>query len=222
MYIDILLIAIFVLAVFISYRRGLLSALSGLVTYAVALAVTYFFTGTSYVYLYENVVRGFVIDRIKSAIFNGTAEQEGNRWFDLVKEAKVISTNAEDIATYITDNFLSGTLLQGTRAVTAAALFILTSVLLGILFRMLKRITKKQGAVGKVDSTLGGILGVAKGLVLVLALCLILIYAKGYSITSEADLFLYEQVQDSYLVELVETYGADLATRWFAELPLNF
>lgn len=213
MIIDLVLLAILLLTIFISYKRGILKSLSGLITYVAGAAVTYFFTDTVAIFAYEKMVRGFVIRRISSAITDGTAQQEGNKWYDLVKEASVLSTNPEEISTYITDRFLATSLQQGTKIVVAILLFILTSVLLGIVLHGLSTLVNHH-SFGILDHILGGVLGLLKALFLLLVINLILSLAQNMDLLQDTTFM--EQIQESYLMEFITRHVTSLVGYWLA------
>ena len=145
---DLLLLLILVLTVILSYQRGALASLSGLGSYLLAVFVTSRYTSTVADFLYEKVVRNIAMDRIKSAIFNGSAYHEGNKWFDYVQEASKMSTKASDIAEYITDQYLSNVLLQMTSVVVSVLLFVILSTLVSWLLGLLiKHCIAQKGSV---------------------------------------------------------------------------
>lgn len=202
---DLLLLLILVLTVILSYQRGALASLSGLGSYLLAVFVTSRYTSAVADFLYEKVVRNIAIDRIKSAIFNGSAYHEGNKWFDYVQEASKMSTKASDMAEYITDQYLSNVLLQMTSVVVSVLLFVILSTLVSWLLGLLIKTLHRTKGVGTLDRILGGVLGVVKGGLLIAALALALSYLRdsGWDALPES---VQTSLDNSYLVTLVQDY----------------
>ena len=202
---DLLLLLILVLTVILSYQRGALASLSGLGSYLLAVFVTARYTSTVAEFLYEKVVRNIAIDRIKSAIFNGSAYHENNKWFDYVQEASKMSTKASDIAESITDQYLSNVLMQLTSVVVSILLFVFLSTLVSWLLGLFIKTLHRTKGIGTLDRIFGGIFGVVKGGLLIVAFALALSYLRDSGWDALPD-SVQTSLDNSYLVTLVQDY----------------
>lgn len=205
MILDSCFLLVLLLVIYLSYKRGFFSALSGFVCYLVSAGVTYVYTSTVAQFLYEKVIRNLLIEQIKKNIFNGKAYHEDSKWFDYVYEASKVEDKASDIAAYIVDTYFKNLLLQLTQAVVGVLMFVLLSVLLSFLFRLLTGALNHSKGLGSINHLFGGVVGVLKGGLLVAVLGLVMSFVKDAQWSALPDVFQQQLKQSEAIAYVQET-----------------
>jgi len=198
MIVDLVLLAVLILTAVSAYRRGFLQSLRGLVSYAGAFYASYRFTTPVADWTYETIVRPILIDKIKEAIFSGKATDDGYLWKEYILQGQSLFKKAADVAEYVVDQCLAGTIQPIVRSVVSIVLFVLASFVLSLVLRWIIRILTRNRPIRMTDSLAGLVVGVVQGVILVAILATALaLYAQ----TSDTNA-LVNEVQDSRLVSL--------------------
>lgn len=180
MIIDLALCILLVIVTIVTYKRGALLSLRGLVAFAAGGIVSSVYTDKVTDIVYDKFVRGIYIEKIKQAIFSGKANQQNYKWSEFVKSASEKSGKASDIAEYVTDRFLEPHIISLVRFIVAILLFLLVSWFVSFIIRKLTKSVKKHKATKGIDAVFGAIFGFIGGGILVFAISGIL-YAYSKS-----------------------------------------
>ncbi len=199
MIVDIALLIFLAVVIIQSYHRGALSALSGVITFALASFVTVRYVEVVSKFLYDKFLRGIFVENIKKNIFNGSVYHEGGKWRDFFLEASKFQSKASDVAEYIVDHYLQDVILQVTGMVLTLLLFWALSFVLRRLLRLVTRTLHHTPVLGSIDQTVGGIMGVLEGILCVAVLAYALSFLKD-SGWDGVPASLMQQMQDSYFI----------------------
>lgn len=206
MILDLILCAVIVITAVAAYKRGALSSVRGIASYAGAAYLTYTFSETVSAYIYDHFVRNIIIERIKKAIFDGSAYDKDYAYHSYVKEAAGVSKKTSDVAEYITDKYLSAVAEPVSQMITSAVMFILASFLIALILRLIIHAVRgrRKGAARAADSFVGLVIGLAEGAIIAGAAACILSMTDS-SIFSGISDQVADQIKNSRLVEFAGT-----------------
>ncbi len=187
--IDLILIAIIALIALISAKQGFVKAVIEVVGFVAAVVLAFSVSTPMAEYTYTNMIEPSIVNSVSESI-----EETTNNTTDVIWEKlpKLITDNASNFG--ISKDGLEETISQGTKDDTKAVITDISKkvvspivvglletvyavILIVILLFIVKIIAKllnkvfSFSVIGKLNSTLGGILGVVKGLAIVLIVC---------------------------------------------------
>ena len=192
---DLILIALFVFVVFRSYRRGFVRTVVELAGYILVCVLAFACTGPMSNWVYdtflEEPVTQSAASAIKGQVGDSAAEAAGNFWSQL---PSFVTQGAEDFG--ITEDGLASALQNGldssagmakavsnyvarpiltgfTRVILILLIFLVGLLLVRLIARAINGVFRLP-VIGTINRTLGGVLGIAKGALLVLLLCWLL------------------------------------------------
>ena len=182
---DLLVIAVIFFSAFISYRRGFVLTLLRSVGYFIAFPLSLFLSNLVSPLIWDGIVRGMVISNVASRLPDTSIDSLVGKLPDFLQGfniksselfaslTNVKSPTKEDIATAITDNYISITALSIIGVIMTMVFVIILFIVVMILSRKLK-VLNKVPLVGSANKILGGIVGVAQGVIWLCIIALII------------------------------------------------
>ncbi len=184
--IDIVLIALFVIMIIEGYVRGFLVSLIGILRFFLAVPVSYFASTRLAAPVYENWVRGYIINRITIGIENAggidgfveKAVDGSNPVLSAVSkrfgELSLASLSPDKAAQLITDNLIQNAAMTVLKIAIFLATLVAFYVITAIIIRIVKVRSKKDEdkPLKKANRALGAVFGALKGLVVIFVFCL--------------------------------------------------
>ena len=192
--IDLTLVVIVVFFAVISARRGFVSSLIGLA--GVFLAMIIAFYGSVYISDFvfdkfvgknvsQNIIKSYnaaadeITDKVKIPEYIGVYSEKMN--IDIKSELNsAIEKGGENAAPVVVKNIIKPAVLPFIRAAALIVLFFVCCFIFSALARLTKGI-RKIPLIGRVNSFLGAILGVAKGVLIVFLICFALSAVLSFS-----------------------------------------
>lgn len=218
-YVDISLILIFLIATIIGYARGFLITLVNLLRYSVGLFLCFYFSSNLTQIIYDNYVRqmalNYINDKLSANGIDAFLQGFGDKMNSLPSfltssaDLSVLTVKTENIADVILLNVLEPVLLTVIKIVIFLLVFILFFVSTGIIIHIIRKISesrdKKRGhktILKKTDKIIGGLIGICKSFVIVLAITSVLMYIL--SLGSDKNAFLL-QLQESRVLQFLNS-----------------
>lgn len=204
--VDAIIIAIIAIVVVRSSKKGFVSSLVDTFAMIIATIVSYMFTPEVSQFVYDSFIKnsvskGFekvlddmntnaaVADKVDAMI---ASLPEGA--VNLADSLGIINLNAigagihmpgvidnNQLITTVLNDFAYNVMITITKVVVFFILFVLATLVLRMVSKFLENINKIP-LIGKLNSTLGGVLGVAKALIIILVVCTVM-----YFIVSSSD-----------------------------------
>jgi len=220
--IDILILAIILIAVIVGYKKGFIK----ISVTAIGLILSFVLSITLSSMAAEWTYNSFIQEKMVSNVSAGL-ERQGNVAIDtaidnlfssdkmIIKMAKICDITADDIkpeissdsqevitvAEYIEKEVIRPTLTFMLRLIVMILLFILLSILFNLLSNLLSK-TFSLTVAKKADPVLGGFLGLVLGIVFAFLLCILL--DTAISLFPDGFIGLTEETRDgSYLYRLI-------------------
>ena len=189
---DLILILLFALIVFLSYRRGFVRTVVELAGYILVCVIAFACTGPLSNWIYDTFmaepVTNAVADAIETQVGDSAAVAAGDFWsqlpdfviqgaesFGITEEglAGVLQNgmdSSQDIAQAVTAYVAKPILAGLTQVILILVLFLLGMILVRFLARLIDRVFQLP-VIGTANRVLGGVLGLFKGALLVTLLC---------------------------------------------------
>lgn len=204
--VDAIIIAIIAIVIVRSSKKGFVSSLVDTFAMIIATIVSYMFTPEVSQFVYDSFIKnsvskGFekvlddmntnaaVADKVDAMI---ASLPEGA--VNLADRLGIINLNAigagihmpgvidnNQLITTVLNDFAYNVMITITKVVVFFILFVLATLVLRMVSKFLENINKIP-LIGKLNSTLGGVLGVAKALIIILVVCTVM-----YFIVSSSD-----------------------------------
>ena len=204
--VDAIIIAIIAIVIVRSSKKGFVSSLVDTFAMIIATIVSYMFTPEVSQFVYDSFIKnsvskGFekvlddmntnaaVADKVDAMI---ASLPEGA--VNLADRLGIINLNAigagihmpgvidnNQLITTVLNDFAYNVMITITKVVVFFILFVLATLVLRMVSNFLEKINKIP-LIGKLNSTLGGVLGVAKALIIILVVCTVM-----YFIVSSSD-----------------------------------
>lgn len=221
--VDAIIIAIIAIVIVRSSKKGFVSSLVDTFAMIIATIVSYMFTPEVSQFVYDSFIKnsvskGFekvlddmntnaaVADKVDAMI---ASLPEGA--VNLADRLGIINLNAigagihmpgvidnNQLITTVLNDFAYNVMITITKVVVFFILFVLATLVLRMVSNFLENINKIP-LIGKLNSTLGGVLGVAKALIIILVVCTVM-----YFIVSSSDnVDLVGAISDSKIYDFV-------------------
>lgn len=221
--VDAIIIAIIAIVIVRSSKKGFVSSLVDTFAMIIATIVSYMFTPEVSQFVYDSFIKnsvskGFekvlddmntnaaVADKVDAMI---ASLPEGA--VNLADRLGIINLNAigagihmpgvidnNQLITTVLNDFAYNVMITITKVVVFFILFVLATLVLRMVSNFLEKINKIP-LIGKLNSTLGGVLGVAKALIIILVVCTVM-----YFIVSSSDnVDLVGAISDSKIYDFV-------------------
>ena len=204
--VDAIIIALIVVVIVRSSKKGFVSSLIDTFSMVIATIISYMFTPEVSQFIYDSFIKnsvskGFekvlddmntnaaVADKVDAMI---ASLPEGA--VNLADRLGIINLNAigagihvpgvidnNQLITTVLNDFAYNVMITITKVVVFFILFVLATLVLRMVSNFLENINKIP-LIGKLNSTLGGVLGVAKALIIILVVCTVM-----YFIVSSSD-----------------------------------
>ena len=203
---DIIFIVVAVILIVTGAKKGFVKALLDGLSTIISGVIAYMFSKPVAEFLYTSFIRDFFKSRFTNVLtgssenFDGISERinvlvnelpEGainlatKFGFNINAETTAIIQNGandtESLVEAVMINIADSVLLTLTEAVSLVALFIIVSILLTLVIRLLSDIIKKIPLVKETDKIAGGILGLVKAVVIVFVVSTVLFFIAGSS-----------------------------------------
>lgn len=193
-YIDVALVAVFLIFTFVGYKRGLLITLINFIRYAVGFFLCFYFSDSLTQPLYDNFVRERALERINSEIVTSSNLDEilanlkdyGEALPSFVSHGlnlDVLNISGDDIAQSLLTNIFEPIILAVIKGAVFAAVFIVFFLATGLIIHFVKKSGKKkeekrgrQSALKRTDKIFGAVFGALKSFIVILAITSILMY----------------------------------------------
>ena len=208
---DLIILAIIVICVLISARKGFVKTIIGIAGLVLAVVLAITLSTPLANFTYDKIVEPAVTGTIENAISNVTDKAE-----NIVKENVYESlpgfvqnnidlsefeiSAGENAAAAITESAVKPVALSLLKAVFSLILFVILSFVVRILSKILNSIFSFS-ILGKANKLLGGALGAVQGVVF--ALIFILITNVLISLTGGFFIFTQESIDSSFIFSLV-------------------
>lgn len=190
--IDAVLALIFIVAVYISYKKGFVGSLVSILSYFVAFIIA-FSSSTYFAHIaYNNYVREKIVNSVSEKIENAVNYEDVLELLPGYISKAVESYNAnspevvsqvntsldssvgkasEATAQKIVDLIAAPLVIGALRAILFFALFIISMFILRFIGKKLNYIVSKIPLLGKANALLGAAIGLIKGILLVMIAC---------------------------------------------------
>ncbi len=216
--IDIILALIILISAFIGYKKGFFKLVLPVVTFVLAIYLSFTFSPKVADFLNQKYIEPSIVSAVEEKI-SGAAENGKNKADDFISSvSKKIGLDLENVfdlsvnenpevihetAQNIVNDSIMPVLEKPIYSIVSLVLFLLFSLVLGIVARLLNKMIK-AGAVGTLNQLGGVCLGAAGGIVFIAILCVILyliinVTENGFLI------FTKENLENSYLYNFVIT-----------------
>lgn len=190
-YIDIMLVAIFILFTVIGYAKGILLTIINFIRWSVGMFLCFYFSTNLAQPVYENSIKPKMLAEINSKVATTTNIDEViTNLQAYAKDLPPVLTKGvdfstltitnDDIANSILTTFFEGALLVFAKVLIFAIVFVVFFGATGLIIAIIKRMNKRKNGgekspLRKADKFFGGIFGMLKATVIVLAVSSILI-----------------------------------------------
>ena len=216
MIIDIIMCAVLVLFLLYQYRRGVLLALRGFLTFLGAGYLSFRTQSVVSDFIFTSFVRPSLMDRVRKEILTGRATDPAYEWHTAMQKVLQVTTDPGKVSEYLVDKVIGPGVYAVVQAIVTAVLFVLFSVLLFLLLRMITNAVRTTGALRGADSVLGGLFGLLEGAVLDLTAAVLLNLSVVHGIIQSQ--WLAEQLAESRILTsvfqslnpLLQSYGLAL------------
>ncbi len=204
--VDAIIIAIIAIVVVRSSKKGFVSSLVDTFAMIIATIVSYMFTPEVSQFVYDSFIKNSVSKGFEKVLddmnTNAAVADKVDAMIASLPESAVnladslgiINLNAigagihmpgvidnNQLITTVLNDFAYNVMITITKVVVFFILFVLATLVLRMVSKFLENINKIP-LIGKLNSTLGGVLGVAKALIIILVVCTVM-----YFIVSSSD-----------------------------------
>jgi uncharacterized membrane protein required for colicin V production len=192
-------VAIIAVCAFLSYRRGFLRSLMGLVGAAVAFFAAYFYSSPAANWIYQKMLSDGITQAVKTSVetygmesFDAFAQkldlileqlpavianvvnseldaQSLEQWYQ-----SIVAANSGNIAAALADNVIAPIITAMLQIVLFCLLFFVCSAVVKLLSGLLGGV-RHLPAIGAFDGLLGGVFGAARGMLYVFVLAAVLL-----------------------------------------------
>lgn len=201
--IDLGLVAVAIIVISASAKKGFLSSLLESLSLIISAAVSYFITPSVSEFIYQKFVYNSVKSKLSEAVLSISSGQSlGEKITELVSSlpegalrlaqsagvdvnglASTVSQSAvgtnEALVNTVADNIAYKILIVAIEAIVFLVLFVLLSIAIRFFSKLLTKIIKKLRLMGTVNKLLGAVLGVLKAAVIVLVICTVMFFIAG-------------------------------------------
>lgn len=215
-YIDVAICAIFLIFTILGCKKGIFITVVNFIRYSLGFMLCFFCSENLYQPLYNNYIK----EKLHAAIEQNITNSEDldvitknlneisadfppvlKNYFDFSDLEKVSSKNLAD---YVLDNVFEPIALIFSKIVIFIAVFLLFFIATGLIVHMIKKAQKKKESPLKtVDKIVGGIFGLLKSFVLVLAITSVLMYILSLGENIVQSSHFMQEVQQSTLLEFI-------------------
>jgi len=203
---DIIFIALAVVLIITGAKKGLIKALLDGLSTIVSGVLAYMLSKPVAEFIYTSFVRNFIKERFTNVLSGSSENLDGiterinvllnelpegainlasKFGFNINAEAVAIAqsgaNDTESLVEAVMVNVADNVLLRLTEAVTLIALFIVVSIALIFVIRLLNDVIKKVPVVKEINKIAGGILGLVKAIVVIFVASTILFIVAGSS-----------------------------------------
>ncbi len=200
--IDIVLLAVFVLIIVRSAKKGFGKIVLDLLATVLSFAAAYLFSRPAAEFLYEKIVKKMIENSIAEKLGESSAVSSLKQVQEVVaglpdaivafsksmgvgvdKLADSLTKadiSAGNIAAVVTETVIRPVVILIMGAVCALLIFIVASIVFGLLTRLLNKVFKLP-VLKSANKALGAALGVLKGIIFVLVICTLLYYLGGFT-----------------------------------------
>ena len=221
-YVDIGIAAIFLLLALIGYHRGLIINVVNFIRYTVGLFLCFYLSHNLYLPLYEVYVRERALQYIQEKLIVDTnldatlqnLQEFGNSLPVFLQNSfstEALTLSSDDLAQTILVNVFEPLLFTVLKAAIFIAVFLLFFGATGLLIRVAQRRSRKKeekngkkSVLKKTDKLLGGVLGIMKAAVIVLAITSVLVYYQELN-ESDAPSAFMQEVQSSSILQILDS-----------------
>jgi Colicin V production protein. len=185
-FLDILVLAVIFLCAFIGYRRGFVLTLLRSIGYFIAFPIAALLSSFLAPLVWNGIVRGMVISSIAEKLPDMSAGGGIEKitaglpdWYNIKPSELIASlTNSitptkEEVATAVTDNFISPTAI-GIIGIILTIIFVILLFIVVMLLSKKLKIFNKIPLVGTANRVLGAVLGVVVGVVWLCIIALVI------------------------------------------------
>ncbi len=219
---DAFVILIIFIFIFLSAKKGFVRTLIEVVGFVAAIAIAFSLSTPVAGFIYDKTIDPAVDKTIQSAVDEGNESVNtavdalwnkmpgfltGSNFFNLSKDNVLesvnngVSANATELSHTISNNFLKPVV---TRTISTLISVILVFALLLLVKFLAKHINKlfNISVVGKINKTLGAILGIFKGVSIAIVFCMVI--SLILSFTKNGFLFFtYDAIESSYIFKFL-------------------
>ena len=205
---DVIAVGLIVIMFFVAKRKGFVRSVLNLLGTAISALAAYITSGPAGDFVYNTLARGNVINAIQSVLDAGGATADGivssvtstlsvlasdaNLPADIQSALAGLSGQSNDVvAAALADGPVALAMSPLMRGVCFVVLFFLFLIVVRILANLLSKGLHKLPIIGTVDCWLGGVVGLAEGLLLVLVMaCVISMIpaVTGSPLVTQADI----------------------------------
>lgn len=223
-YVDIALVAVFLISAYVGYRNGLFMSIINLIRYAVGFSLCFYCSDNFSTIVYDNYVRQIALDRINESLANSsvgdtlgglTQMQSSFPAFLMGNQQEIAIPTTGDVANYILENVFESALITIIKILIFVLVYVLFFLSTGILIRIIKKSSnrrnkkrkeknKRPTLASRTDKVLGSVFSIIKSLVLVLAISAVLHYLVG---VVSPDSPLVSQIEDSNVLNFISSYN---------------
>ncbi|MGN1329621.1 MAG: CvpA family protein [Eubacterium sp.] len=220
-FVDLFIIIIVALCVYLGVRRGFLISLLGMLRVAVGVPLSLYVGETYNKTVYDNYIRQYALEQVSKKLSDSqeitdfiTGLKDGINSFSFLLDDGVDLSVLENLdgnkaALYVTDNIIEPVAIEIVKLVLILLTFLLFYVITGIIVSVAKKIReKKKLPLHHTNSILGGVFGLAKALIIVLAIGAVadlLVSLNG----SESEFI--KQLESSTILKYVNVYNPILS-----------
>ncbi len=201
--IDIVLAASGILTIYFAYKRGFVSTVISLIGLLLALVLASYLGLAAADYIYEDVVG----DKIAQNVIDDFRSDSSRDVNDILPKyiSNYFKNSGEKTNDVLSGNFALSAIKKAIKTPVTALITVVIFLILFIVFLLLFRwIAKLAGlinkipVIGKLNSLLGGMLGIVKALLIVYLLCFIL--SKSIMLTQNG-IITADDLKSSYIFE---------------------
>ncbi len=209
--IDIVLALIILISAFIGYKKGFIKLLLPVITFALAIYLSFAFSPKVSNFVCQKYIEPAVVSAVEEKI-NGVAEEgksKANVILSFVAEKTGFdidsaidnTVNTGEAAQTITKNNVMPALKKPVQSVVTLVLFLVLSIVLGVLARMVNKIIKAS-PVGLINQLGGVCVGAAGGIVLTVILCVVVYLIFNFNENGFL-IFTKENLKSSYFYNYI-------------------
>ena len=207
LFLDILIVAVFVLLILVGFKRGFIRSVAGLAASLLALLLSSYFSAP----LAEKAFDSFLQQPIRSALsqqldvsdpqaletsLNNTLQSMPQSIANLLRSQfgstqemaqsiyEVLSSGQGNAAERITQQWVRPLAVSLLQVVILVVMFILLRLILGLVTKALDKVCSNLPIVRRVNTLLGGVVGLIHGVLAILLLSAVL---QGIAVTNTAD-----------------------------------
>jgi uncharacterized membrane protein required for colicin V production len=216
---DVTMLAIILLCVFLGFHRGFIKSFVEFIGYFVAMFAAILLSNAISVFIYNTILRDMLIKKISTAISTSAAlpaEQKvqtilqalpgfvtnsmGSHGVTSASLGKAVSNSAASAAPQVAD-MISPVIIGLTKIIVTVLLFVLLLLAVRFLAKALNTVFKLP-VLHQLNSLLGGVFGLLKGIIIVLLLCAV-VQVTIPMMKEKDSRFVQQTVNSSYIFKTV-------------------